>query len=764
MTLLSFVVPAYRVQGYLRDCLDSILRQPVGDLEVVAVDDCSPDGCREIIAEYAARDPRVRPVSLARNVGLGEARNIGLDRATGEYVWFLDGDDWLADGCLPAVVERLRRVRPEVLVVDHVRAYWDDHTAGSDLARTMPDSGDAVFTVRERPAVLGLLHTAWNKVVRRGFLTGLGLRFGPGWYEDVSFSYPVLLAARRISVLGRVCVNYRQRRCGAITRTRDDRHFDVLAHWRRIFALLDRWGPEYDDLRPLIFERMVWHYLIVLGNGHRLSARVRRDFFRQVVADYRRWYPDGGYPRPGGMAGLKHRLVAGDHWWTYSLLRALHRTRTALTRRARRAARRLSGVARAVRASRVTPPPGGATGAGRLARLGRAALRLGRTALLRAYYQVQLRRPLDPTLACYASYWYRGYACNPAAIYAKARELAPWIRGVWVVRRDRVGSLPPGVPYVVAGTAAYFRVLARARWLINNVNFPDYVVKRRGAIHVQTHHGTPVKVMGLDQQRYPAGAVGLDFPRLLRRIDRWDYSITSNAFSTQMWERAYPAGYVTLQTGYPRNDRLVNATPEEVAAVRERLDLPPGSRVVLYAPTHREHRPGYRPPFDPAALLDALGPSGVLLVRGHYLDPSAAGAAAVGADGGGRVRDVTDHPTVEDLYLAADLLITDYSSAMFDYGCLDRPIVVYAPDWADYRRERGVYLDVLAEAPGAVATTFAELLALVRGGAVDDPAARRAREAFRRRYCALDDGRAAERVVRRVLLGEPDRGTPRTDG
>ncbi|ROT34391.1 CDP-glycerol glycerophosphotransferase family protein [Micromonospora sp. HM5-17] len=503
------------------------------------------------------------------------------------------------------------------------------------------------------------------------------------------------------------------------------------------------------------------------------------------------------------------------------MLRALHRSRVALARRARRAVPRPSAGQRLVALVGAAPGwsapaagepsgpaapepsgapggwsgatgPGGSAGAARLARLGRAVLWLGRAGLLRAYYQAQLRRPLDPTLALYAAYWYRGYACNPAAIYAKAREVAPHIRGVWVVRRDRVGSLPPGVPYVVAGTRAYFRALARARWLINNVNFPDYVVKRRGAVHVQTHHGTPVKVMGLDQQRYPAGAVGLDFSRLLRRIDRWDYSITSNRFSTQMWERAYPAEYVTLETGYPRNDRLVNATPEEVAAVRERLGLPPGSRVVLYAPTHREHRPGYWPPFDPSALLDVLGASGLLLIRGHYLDPGAAvgvarapgavgvdgavrplgtaparvdGAAQVDgvaqadgagwADGAARVRDVTDHPVVEDLYLAADVLITDYSSAMFDYGCLDRPIVIYAPDWADYRRERGVYLDVLAEAPGAAATSFPELLALFRTGAVDDAAARRARTVFRRRYCALDDGRAAERVVRHVLLDEP---------
>ncbi|MBO4209146.1 bifunctional glycosyltransferase/CDP-glycerol:glycerophosphate glycerophosphotransferase [Micromonospora echinofusca] len=729
MTLLSFVVPAYQVQGYLRECLDSILDQPFGDVEVIGVDDCSPDGCGQIIAEYAARDPRVRAVRLAENAGLGPARNAGLDRATGEYVWFLDGDDWLAPDCLPAVARRLADTAPDVLLVDHVRVHWTGRAGRSALVDVLAADGPPeVFRATERPAVLRLLHTAWNKIIRRGFLLDSGLRFAPGWYEDVSFSYPALVAAERISVLDRVCVNYRQRRSGAITRTVDARHFEVFDQWHRVFDLV---GDRNSTLRPVLFERMIWHYLTVLGNGRRLPPGLRPAFFAQLHADYRRWRPPGGYPVPGGIEGLKHRLVAADRWRTFSALRVAGRTGQVVTRTARRAADR-------------TLPP-----------LRRSAGR-GRDALLYGYYRAQLRRPVDPTLAVYAAYWYRGYACNPAAIHAKARELAPDIRGVWIVRRDRVAELPPGVEYVVAGTPAYYRVLARARWLVNNVNFPDHVVKRPGSVHVQTHHGTPVKVMGLDQQRYPLGAPGMDFAALLRRVDRWDFSITANAFSTQMWDRAYPADYVRLEVGYPRNDRLVTAGPDEVAAVRARLGIAPGDRVVLYAPTHREYLPGYRPPFDPDGLLAALGPAGRLLVRGHYFDHR---PGDPGGSGAGRVTDVTGYGCVEDLYLAADVLVTDYSSAMFDYAVLDRPVVVYAPDWPVYRLARGVYLDVTAEPPGAVARDFAELLAVFRSGAERAEGAVSARRRFRERFCALDDGRAAERVVRRVLLASPPSGT-----
>jgi CDP-glycerol glycerophosphotransferase len=289
--------------------------------------------------------------------------------------------------------------------------------------------------------------------------------------------------------------------------------------------------------------------------------------------------------------------------------------------------------------------------------------------------------------------------------------------------------------------------------LINNVNWPNYVRKRPGSVHLMTHHGTPLKVMGLDQRAYPGGVQDADFAGQMRRADRWDFSITANAFSTQMWERAYPCRYETLETGYPRNDRLAVATVEDVARARARLGIEPGERAVLYAPTHREHHPGYHPPFDPTEFVEALGPHGLLLVRSHYFQDRAAAPPAASRPGD-RVRDVSSYPSVEELYLATDVLVTDYSSVMFDYAILDRPIVVYAPDWQAYRLVRGVYLDITTDPPGAVTMTFPDLLDLFRTGAVENDAAAKARSQFRRRFCALEDGRASERVVRKVLLGE----------
>ena len=381
----------------------------------------------------------------------------------------------------------------------------------------------------------------------------------------------------------------------------------------------------------------------------------------------------------------------------------------------------------------------------------RRAKRVRRKRELQRHYEAQLSAPLDPNLAVFAAYWYRGYACNPKAIYEKLRDLVPEARGVWIVSPEHESKMPAGVDYVVAHTKDYYGLLARATFLVNNVNFPNDVVKREGSIHVQTHHGTPLKKMGLDlRDAYFAGRQGhMDFDKLLCRCRRWDYSISANAFSTETWRRAYPVDYRSLEVGYPRNDSLANASAEDVTSVRASLGIEPGRKAILYAPTHREYAESYVPTLDAGRLARELGPDFVVLNRVHYFYERQASTSDAG------VLDVSLHPSIEDLCLAADVLVTDYSALMFDYAVLDRPIVIHAPDWEEYQRLRGTYFDLLAEPPGVVTTTGEQAVDAFRSGAYEAPEAARLRGAFRERFCSLDDGRAAERVVRAVwLVGE----------
>ncbi|WP_267245207.1 bifunctional glycosyltransferase/CDP-glycerol:glycerophosphate glycerophosphotransferase [Streptomyces sp. PR69] len=734
MPRFSVIVPVFKVQAYLHECLESVLSQSYDDLELIAVDDCSPDACGAIIDEFAARDRRVRPVHLPRNAGLGPARNAGLEQARGDYILFLDSDDTLVPGALRAIADRIEETgAPEVLVFDYARSYWTGRTVRNKYAALLTEQGPAPFRLADRPGLLKLLMVVWNKAYKREFIEREGLTFPPGYYEDTPWTYPALLAADTLATLDQVCVHYRQRRQGGnILATADRKHFDVFDQYDRVFAFLAG-RPALARWQPVLFHRMLDHFSAIAASRGRLPRGSRAEFFRRARAHARRHrhhrqhrghpsHPDQlSHRRPGAAPALRgrvrHTLVGLGLHRTFMAVRGVHLLRV----RARRAAA--------------------------------AGLRALRAAALQLHYRIQLRLPLRPRYAVFSAYWNRGYTCHPAAIEAKARELVPGLRTAWICGPEHAHTVPAATRRLRPGSFAYWTALARAAYLVNNVNFDRRLVKRRGQIMLQTHHGTPLKAMGLDLQEHPAAGGRTDFAQLLANADKWDYSLSANRHSTLVWERVYPAAATTLEYGAPRSDVFQHATADDVAAARAALGLPEDAVAVLYAPTHRDYRRTQRSPLDLERLATALGPRFTLLTRAHRFGDGPPLAPA-GAGRPPRVLDVSDHPSVEQLCLASDALLTDYSSLMFDYANLDRPIVLHTGDWEAYEAARGLYFDVRATPPGAVARDEDELIDIFTSGHWQGSRSAQLRAAFRARFCPYDDGLAAERVVRRVFLKE----------
>ncbi|MEV5429585.1 bifunctional glycosyltransferase family 2 protein/CDP-glycerol:glycerophosphate glycerophosphotransferase [Streptomyces sp. NPDC052701] len=712
MPRFSVIVPAYQVQAYLHECLESVLSQSYADLELIAVDDRSPDACGAIIDEFAARDPRVRPVHLPRNAGLGPARNAGMERATGDYLLFLDGDDTLTDGALRSIADRLEETGgPDVLVHDYARTYWTGETVRNQAAAQLTEQGPAPFRLADRPGLLRLLMVAWNKAYRREFVEREGFSFPPGYYEDTPWTYPVLMTAESIATLDRVCVHYRQRRRGSILRTTSERHFDIFEQYDRVFAFLDE-HPELARWRPALFRRMVDHLVTVYARRDRLPSGSRARFLRRARAHYRRYRAPGAPVAP--RARIHHALVRFGLHRTYGALRAV----SALRRRA-------------------------AGFAGLL-------LRGARPTALKLFYRFQRCLPLRADQAVFAAHGGRGHGCNPGALEEAFRAFAPHIRTAWIAHPEHHHTIPPGPRPLVPGSAAYWTALARATYLVSNAGFDTRLVKRPGQVLVQTQHGTPLKHMGLDLQERPAAARGRDFAELLRQVDLWDYVVSANRHSTLTWERVHPGRYTTLEYGCPRNDVFQTATEADVARLRESLGIPEGAVAILYAPTHRDHRRTQRVPLDPERVARRLGPRFVVLARAHRLHGGPLAATR------GRVVDVTGHPSVQALCLASDALVTDYSSLMFDYAGLDRPIVIHAEDREAFEAVRGTYFDLRSFPPGAVARGEDELIDIFATGHWRGSRSTQLRSAFRERFCPYDDGHAAERVVRHVVLGQRD--------
>ncbi|UNO43322.1 bifunctional glycosyltransferase family 2 protein/CDP-glycerol:glycerophosphate glycerophosphotransferase [Streptomyces sp. MST-110588] len=361
-------------------------------------------------------------------------------------------------------------------------------------------------------------------------------------------------------------------------------------------------------------------------------------------------------------------------------------------------------------------------------------------------YEKGRQQPLRDAVL-YISYNGKQYSDSPKAIHEELLRRGADVEHLWVVRDGQV-ELPDTVGKVRFQSTEWYEALARCRYIVTNAHLPHWVERREGQVIVQTWHGTMLKRIGLD----------IDAPkfdpkyheRLREEARSWSMLVSSNRFSTPILKRAMAFDGPVVETGYPRNDYLY--APDRDARAREiraKLGLPEGKKVVLYAPTWRDdisHRVGqFR--FDLRLdLQDAerrLGADHVLLVRRHSnIVDSIPGA------GGGFVFDVSEYPDIADLYLAADIMITDYSSVMFDYAHLRRPMLFFTYDLEHYRDTlRGFYFDFEQDAPGPLIHTSEELIDAIAD--IDAVSARYQEQydRFHHNFCDLDDGQASRRVA-----------------
>jgi CDP-glycerol glycerophosphotransferase (TagB/SpsB family) len=357
------------------------------------------------------------------------------------------------------------------------------------------------------------------------------------------------------------------------------------------------------------------------------------------------------------------------------------------------------------------------------------------------------RGPSYQRTVLFESFRGRGAGDNPGAICAELlrRDLDLDLDLVWVVDDPSV-TVPAGTRAVARRSHAWFDVLGNARGYVSNTGAPGFFAKKDGQFHLQTWHGTPLKKIGEDR-----GPGDLNTWRHRRRIAqqsaRWDGMVSPSRYCTEIFRSAFGYSGPMLETGYPRNDLLVGAGTDMVRArVRERLGVADSDRVVLYAPTWREYvgMRDAKPLYLDAERLTGMVPDSVVLVRGHYNSTHQADVFT----GKARIRDVTRYPDIAELYLAADVLVTDYSSVMFDFSLTDKAVILLVPDLEQYRDvERDFYFDFEQEAPGPMVESTDQVVAAL---AEDDTFSSR-RAAFRRRFCPWDDGSASARVVDNLL-------------
>ena len=346
------------------------------------------------------------------------------------------------------------------------------------------------------------------------------------------------------------------------------------------------------------------------------------------------------------------------------------------------------------------------------------------------------------------------YSDSPRSLFERLRD-RPGTEHVWLADPPHAATFPTDVPTVSIDSPDAVDALNGADLVIANTHVEVEWTKAPGTTYLQTWHGTPLKRVHHDVLWAPAGRLeGLDHDVAL-----WDILLSPNPPSTPRLRRAFRFEGPVPETGYPRNDLLVGDFGDSVRdVVRKELGIPEHATAVLYAPTWRDNerfteQDGPVPlGLDLAALSERLGPDHFIIARTHAMMTGRTGPPAAP-----RVYDASLYPDVRDLYLAADVLITDYSSAMFDFAVTGKPLFYYAYDLDRFRDEiRGFYFDLEPQAPGPILRDEVALAeAVLNADAVREDYAARYLE-FQETYCSLEDGRATDRVLDLLGLGQPN--------
>jgi CDP-glycerol glycerophosphotransferase len=345
----------------------------------------------------------------------------------------------------------------------------------------------------------------------------------------------------------------------------------------------------------------------------------------------------------------------------------------------------------------------------------------------------------------FESFYGRQCGCNPLALREEMVARHPNVPRVWAVR-DLSVAVPEGDEAVVDATTAWWRARAESRWLVVNDWLRARFTPREGQTVLQTWHGTMYKKVGLDRGEQ-LDAEEREF--MLGERKKWDLLLSQNPHSSRVFRESYLSNPPIYEEGYPRNDLLVNGSGEQIRSV---LGIRADQKVVLYAPTWRDDRTELVDYLDVNKLAADLGDGYMVLLRAHSRVIRVGSAAKVGAG----VIDVSTYPNTTDLLLIADIMITDYSSIMFDYAVTGRPMIFFTPDMDSYRDQlRGVYLDLEEVGPGPVVSTQDEVLATIRD--IDEVAHRFAERyvQWRADYTPWDDGGSSARVLDRFLVDAP---------
>ena len=261
---VSIIVPIFNVEKYLPYCIESLINQTYQNIEIILVNDGSPDSCREIVDYYAARDHRIIPIHK-KNGGVSDARNTGIAYASGEYTFFIDGDDWVDHTLINEMVDRLEQFNADIVQTAHYYAYPEYLLYDNQFENqfTQPKVLDNRQLMKELVRNQFVKNFAWGKLYKTKLIQGIPFQKGI-FFEDVCWSYLVMQRVDTYVIMHKPFYYYYQH-ADSIVGTYSVKHLDYLEGLKKRHEFLEQ---HYTDLVELSYKELakanLIHYQLLL--------------------------------------------------------------------------------------------------------------------------------------------------------------------------------------------------------------------------------------------------------------------------------------------------------------------------------------------------------------------------------------------------------------------------------------------------------------------------------------------------------------------
>lgn len=733
---ISVIIPFSHYPYYLKECLESLKTSAFQDFETLLVVDKEHDCIDDVIKEYSF----VRVIESQVH-GCAACRNVGMQYAMGEYIYFLDADDYVLENTLGLLAVH---AHGEDIVYGAISNTWNNkanylekianqeidpedleekqrlHEEKVDAYRLKnPDESEhrlqsVYYLLRVKKGIRSI--TALGILFKTTFIRQNGFTFDENYryYSDMTFLCPVLdRLTSQVRVEDAIYVKRKHNdpiNYPALSQEESDDRFEERC-------------KVVETTRSLIDENGIVRYYLDFKLIHfftrSMSKRLRRsqderwrnEYFTMIIPYIEKCRPDVLDELSRNNAKMVRALLNHD----------------------------LKGVQKQVR---------WVLGKKKFKKM----LKNKNTAYKLAYFHRYLKQPVKENVILFETFMAKNYSDSPKYIYEYIAQNHPEYECVWAINDG--AKIPYGAKTVKRFSFQYAYYLAVSKYLVFNVRPPLWYRKREEQVFLETWHGTPLKRLVFDQEEVTSASPKYKQQFYRQRKD-WDFLVSANPFSTKTFRSCFLYEGEMLEYGYPRNDILYWPNKDEIAQqLKEKLGIPKDKKTILYAPTWRDDQHygsgqyKFELALDLKLMKERLQDDYVVLLRTHHYISDHIDVSGLGDF----VINLSSYDDISEIYLISDICITDYSSVFFDYANLKRPILFYTYDFDKYKNQlRGFYIDMNTEVPGPLLYTSEQVVQAIEDIDEITEEYKERYDQFYDRFCCYDDGHASEHVAEAML-------------